>query len=134
MISKFAVSLFFLLILCQSCTVYQKTSVPLSEAYAKGKVKVKSKSGKVFLFHDIMLADGTYYGLTKASLKTEESNYKQVEYSIPLTDEQVDGVYLKDPKKSKRRSILFATSPIILVGSYIAIIVILLLLGVLSIA
>ncbi len=131
--TRITLFLLVLLLLNQGCTVYQKTTISLSEASGKGKVKVISKSGKVFRFYDLKLEDGVYYGLAKNNVLNERGRYKLIEYYVPLTEAQIVGVYPMDPKKSKRRTILAATSPLIIIGSYYLIIIILLALGVISI-
>jgi len=121
------------LVSMQSCIVYQKTSVTLADAHDKGVVKVESYTGELHWFENIELRDSTYYGL---SIKRIENKYGlyEVQYYIPLSAEQLNKIYLKDRKKSKRQTILLATSPLIIIGSYVALIIILIWFGVFSIA
>ncbi|GEM_PF-4762084 len=114
--SRHTLFLFLWLVLFYSCTVYQKTSVPLSEAHDRGKVKVKTKSGETIKFLQIKFEDGKYYGLVRDEVKNERDKYRVVKYYIPITDNQAAGVYPKDMKKSKKRTILLATSPLMVVG------------------
>ena len=46
-----------------SCSTYQKTSISLSEAVDKGKVKTESSRGDVTVFKNIELTNGNYYGV-----------------------------------------------------------------------
>ena len=86
-----------LLILSQSCVVYQKTSVPLSEAHNQGRVKVTNTVGMNFDFLNIELRDGVYYGLHKKSITR-------------LYSAQISSIYLQDKQKSKTQSIAFGAS------------------------
>ncbi len=115
--SRHTLFLFLWLVLFYSCTVYQKTSVPLSEAHDRGKVKVKTKSGETIKFLHIKFEEGKYYGLVRDEVKNERNKYRIVKYYIPITDKQAAGVYPKDMKKSKKRTVLLATSPLMVAGT-----------------
>ena len=78
-----------LLILSQSCVVYQKTSVPLEYAVDKGKVKLITTYGEKFKLRYIEKEDSTYYGKLKLSDKV-----------LPIPPAVVDSIFLKDKKKS----------------------------------
>jgi hypothetical protein len=58
-------------ILCQSCVVYQKTPVPLSESYDKGKVKVITNTDEKLKFKKIIQKDSIYYGVNNKKLKND---------------------------------------------------------------
>ncbi len=99
-------------ILLQSCVAYQKTSVSLDSAVDKGKVKVVKTSGNEFRFKNIYIKNNIYYG----DAKTQE---------IRIDTTQIKNIYLKDRKKSNKRTVLLALSPLIVYATYAAIFVIL---------
>ena len=98
-------------ILLQSCVAYQKTSVSLDSAVDKGKVKVVKTSGNEFRFKNIYIKNNIYYG----DAKTQE---------IRIDTTQIKNIYLKDRKKSNKRTVLVALSPLIVYGAWLVIAVI----------
>ena len=102
--------LLIVLMLTQSCVVYQKTPVPIDQAYNKGKVKVVNTLGSKLFFKNMVLEDKTYFGIQgKNKTKTK------------IDTAQVSAIYLKDFKKSKTRSIFLAISPAIAYLVFLAI-------------
>lgn len=74
------------LILSQSCAVYQKTPVSLSEAsFAQSRVKVINISGEKISFKKIIAEDSVYYGIVGRE-------------KIRLTPAQINSIYLKEAK------------------------------------
>ena len=68
-----------LLMLFQSCVVYQKTPVPIHQSISRGEVKVEYNTGAEFRFKNIKLIDGEYYGIRKSqssknSIKIDSTN------------------------------------------------------------
>ena len=79
-------------ILLQSCVAYQDTSVSVNDAQNQGKVKVATTYGKQIIFKNMHRKDSIYYGL-----------YGSQEIRVDTT--QIKNVYLKDKKKSNRRTV-----------------------------
>ena len=87
-------SIFLLaIILFQSCVIYQKSSVSLSEAYDKGKVKIEKRQGLPAYYKNLLFEEGNYYGIYEN---------KKVEIDTAI----IANIYLKDVKKSKRTTII----------------------------
>ncbi len=98
-------SVSFLLIVFQSCVVYQKTPVSIQKAYNQGKAKISithttdvtynngvvkaAKSNADLYYKNIILEDGFYYGI-----------YENRKIKIDTT--AVLAIYLKDIEKSKK--------------------------------
>jgi hypothetical protein len=82
-------SIYFILIamiLSQSCAVYQKTPVSLSEAsFAQSRVKVINTSGDKISFKKIIAEDSLYYGIAGRE-------------KIRLAPAQINAIYLKEAK------------------------------------
>ena len=78
-----------LVVLVQSCVVYQKTPVHINEATNKGTVKVESTTSRYYKFNSIIKANGEYYGI--------KNNYD----SIRLYPEQVRNVFLLKNEEHK---------------------------------
>lgn len=58
------------LILCQSCRVYQHRSVSLKTAYDQGRrVKIKTKGDQVYKFDRIIFENEFFYGVKKKRKK-----------------------------------------------------------------
>ena len=93
-------------ILLQSCVVYQKAPVPISESIEKGKAKVITKTGTKFKFKNIILEDEKYFGI-------------QGKNKILIGTEGISAIYLKDINKSETLGALIGvgfTVAIIVVG------------------
>ena len=82
------IALFLLLvIICQSCSLYHKTSVSINEAYETGDVKVISTDGGKKEYDNIIIKDSVYYGIIG-------------ENELRLDPDQISSIYLKNYKKS----------------------------------
>ena len=106
-------------ILLQSCVVYQKTSVSLAQSYDRGKGKIIYKTGDEVKFKNINKTDGIYKIVDKSKIKNDAGKYVWVERTIPLDSATVTSIFLKDKKKSKRRTTLLVVVAIplgILIG------------------
>jgi ribosomal protein L20A (L18A) len=74
------------IILSQSCAVYQKTPVSLSEAsFAQSRVKVINTSGDKISFKKIIAVDSLYYGIAGRE-------------KIRLAPAQINSIYLIESK------------------------------------
>ena len=93
-------------ILMQSCVAYNRTSVPISEAYNKGRVHITTTQGDNVNFRNIELKDNIYYGV----------NNKQL---TRLDDGQILAIHLQDLKKSKNQTFALISS-VVLVGALVA--------------
>lgn len=103
-------------ILLQSCVVYQQISVSPDSAVDKGKVKVVTTSGLEFIFENMYIKNNIYYGHTKSQ-------------EIRIDTTQIKNIYLKDKKKSNKRTVLAALSPLIVYGAWLAIVLIFIIVG-----
>ena len=88
------------LMLTQSCVVYQKTPVPIEQAYDKGKIKVVNTFGSKLFFKNMVIEGETYFAM-------------QGQNKIKIDQAQVSAIYLKDIKKSKTRTLILIISPAI---------------------
>ena len=79
-------------LLLQSCIAYQKTPVSLKEAENAGKVKVVTAVDKKLTLKNIKLQGEVYYA--------EGGKHE----NMVLDSAQIKAVFLKDLKKSKRRT------------------------------
>ena len=84
--------LLLLLILSQSCVVYQKSSVSVDDAVNKGKVMVVNNEGKKIYLKNIIYEDGAYYGIW-------DNNQM-----VPMDSTDSIDFYLKDIKASQNRT------------------------------
>jgi len=76
-------------VLLQSCSAYQKTSVSINEASNTGEVKVITTTGERYVFQNIELKDSIYYGVRR---KNE---------TLVIDTDSVSSIYLiKKEKKS----------------------------------
>ena len=102
-----SISLFLLvLILSQSCVIYQKNPVSISESTNKGKVKIVRTNGEKVALKSLEydFLNGTYWGLRKGYSKDHR-------YKIDPT--QVTEVYLIDKRDSRTASIILAIGIVI---------------------
>ena len=109
-------------ILLHSCVVYQKTPVPLSESYDKGKVKVITKTNKKLKFKKIIQKDSLYYGFNRKKLKNDYGEFEWVEITKKLNSDEVKAIYLKDQNGSTTATITFTiliAIPLAILGFYI---------------
>ena len=84
--------LFAILILFQSCVVYQNTSVSLEKAAKEQlKTKVKTNTNKTYKFQRIGFENGEFYGLQK--IKGEIVR-------VSLQDNEISKILLKDKTMS----------------------------------
>ena len=73
-------------VLCSlSCSKYQQISVSLSEASNQGKVKIATSPSDEYVFNNIELSDGLFFGV-------------KGKHRIQLTLEDVHAIYLSTPK------------------------------------
>ena len=102
------VVLFFsFLILLQSCVVYQGKDVTLEQAaQEESKVKVKTKSSKIYNFRHIGFEDGTFFGVQKKGKEL---------IKVPLEINELSQVRLHNKPLS---AVLSICIPVILVGSF----------------
>ena len=99
-----------ILILSQSCAVYQKTSVPLESAVDKGKVKLISTSGRAHYFAKIEKEDSIYYGRISSDKWSDK---------LLISPTSVEALYLFDKKESNKLSWVI---PLSVVGIFVVII------------
>ena len=91
-------------ILLQSCVIYQKTPVSISESTNKGKVKIVRTNGEKVALKGMVYDNGTYWGLRKGYSKDHR-------YKIDPT--QVAEVYIIDKRDSRTASIILAIGIVI---------------------
>ena len=92
-----------LFILCQSCVIYQNTSVPIESAIDKGQAKLIMKSGKKVHLDKIEKEDSLYYAWNS-----------MWEDKILIYPTSVEAIYLKDSASSTAASVvLFVILPIV---------------------
>ena len=83
----------------QSCSAYYGTSVSLSEAHNQGQAKVTSTRGVSYVFLNIELRDGVYYGLSE-----------KYNSNIRLDSALITSINLLDIRKSKTQTTVFNIS------------------------
>ena len=104
--TRIIVQLLFLVIISQSCIVYQKQSVSLNEAVDKG-IGMVYLNGEELKFKNIILEDSVYYfEVGRESKKNINGKYESVDTIITLDSATVSIILLKDIKKSKNRTVL----------------------------
>ena len=96
MLKSISLSLIALLLL-QTCVVYQKTPVAISEAHDRGKVMVITNADEKLMFKKIIQKDSIYYGLT-----TKRGG----DITQQLNVDEVMAIYLKDQNRSNRATII----------------------------
>ncbi len=100
---------FALMVVGQSCVVYNRQSIPIDDAIGQGRVKVVSTINErsVFVFKTCYFKDGMYYGI---------KGHKQTQ----LYPDQISAVYLKDVKRSKKTTLIvslsFVAIPVLLIS------------------
>lgn len=82
-----------LLIVFQSCVVYKKVPVPLSEACNRGKVLIIDGQNKKTRSKKIDAINGKYYATYKVREGSKDGNYHWVEQKVQIEDDKVQ-VYL----------------------------------------
>ena len=71
--NKFISMILVLMLMLQSCTVYQKTAVTLDEAAASSRKTLITKTdGAKLKVKRVEKIDGTFYGIAKVEGKTEK--------------------------------------------------------------
>ena len=80
----------FALLLTQSCTVYQKTSISLEQATNQGKVQVVTTEGREIKFKNIVIENDMYYGVGN---QPELSN-------VLLKSASIESIFLQNRTKS----------------------------------
>jgi len=97
----------FIIVLFQSCVVYNKPSVSLHESVGQGKVKLMSTSGTKLKFTNIEKVDSVYYGIGREYIS--ETNYiTKAGSKMPLDSTLVSEIFVKNVKKSNTRTVLVA--------------------------
>ena len=86
--------------LLQSCVVYQKNPVPLSEALDKDKVKVITNTNEKLKFKKVIQKDSIYYGVNNKKLKNDYGAYEWTEITYQLMDSEIESIFLKDKSRS----------------------------------
>jgi hypothetical protein len=107
------VALFFsVLILLQSCTVYQSVNVTLDEAVgADNKVRIEKRNGeKVKYYRVLKFNDGNYYGKIKVNGMFD---------NLLIDENNIVKVQIKDQKTS---TILTVAIPVVIIGVIIVVI------------
>ena len=89
--------LLIILMLFQSCVAYHKSSIPISDAQDRGKVKVVTKRGTNYEFKNIEYKDDAYYGNTKDDI-------------VLIDTASISAIYLKNVKKSNWQTIILSVS------------------------
>ena len=107
---------FSVLMLMQSCVVYQKTASSVNEAIASTKkVKAKTIVGVEYKFDDIVRENDQLYGIAKRYSKTAEMLSQQITdnnldkemVKILILENTIKGYYLVDKKKSTVMTLFF---------------------------
>ncbi len=109
------------LLLLESCVVYQKIPIALSEAHDRGKVKVITNTDEKLKFKKIIIEDSVYYGFDRKKLKNEYGEFEWVDITRQLNVDVVEAIYLKDRKKSIVRTVflVLATPLVIILGTFL---------------
>jgi hypothetical protein len=109
---KVATLFFSILIMLQSCTVYQTANVTLDEAViSDNKVRIEKKNGAKLKYSKVVkFNDGKYYG------KLKEKGFF---INVLIDEDNIAKVQLKDQKTSTIFSVVI---PLIIIGSLIGII------------
>ena len=114
---KLISSFLLVIILLQSCVVYQKTSVSLEEAVDKGKVKLITKKGEKVKYKKIIQKDSIYYGFDLKKLKNVDGVFEWNEITYQLWDTEIESIHIKDKEKSTTRTIflVLGSIPVVLI-------------------
>lgn len=99
----------FVNILFQGCVVYQDTSVSMNDVQNQGRMKVLTTYGDKMVFNNMYIKDSIYYGV-----------YQSQEIRLDTT--QIKNIYLRDKKKSNKRTALAILSPLIVYGAWLVIV------------
>lgn len=94
--------LLFVFIVFQSCSVYQKVPVPLSEACNKGKALIVDNQNKKIKSSKIERISGEYYATYKVSKKDKDGEYHWVEETIQIEEDKVKVYLSKDELTTSR--------------------------------
>lgn len=118
------ISLWSLIILCQSCTIYRSQNISIDEAIeTRSKVRVKTTSNQTYIFRKIEKNEVVVYGIAD---KNSEEGKQLVDQIIPesTSDDKVK-IQLRENSiasinpKNKVLSLLVPLS--IVIASYIAV-------------
>jgi len=94
------------LLLNQSCVSYQQTPVSLNKAYDQGKGVIYFNTGKEELkFKNIYLKDSIYSITQKVRIRNMDGSNEKVEIITALDTKAISSIFLKDKKKSNKRTI-----------------------------
>lgn len=84
--------LFGVILLLSSCVTYKSTALTLDELVkTQEKVRVEYKDSKIQRFQNLVLENGTYYGMMKEKLQTVKT---------PIEVESIKSVKVYDVSKS----------------------------------
>ena len=84
--------LFGVIVLLSSCVTYKSTALTLDELVkTQEKVRVEYKDSKIQRFQNLLLENGTYYGMMKEKLQTVKT---------PIEVESIKSVKVYDVSKS----------------------------------
>ena len=97
--------LFSIILLISSCVTYKATSLTIDELVkTQEKVRVEYKDSKIQRFQNLVLENGTYFGMMKEKLQTVKK---------PIEVESIKSVRVYDRTKS---TIVTIGVPVLLVG------------------
>lgn len=82
--------LILLLVLLQSCTVYNKTPISIEEAKGKGKVKVVVSKDRIFQFDEVDSKNGVFYGVNGE--KVTHIDEKQITGIYTINEQKLDSL------------------------------------------
>ena len=91
----------------QSCSVYQKTPVILSQAYDSGKGKVVYKNGEELRFDNINFIDSVYTIDVHDRVRNEEGVFEWLDYKEEIGQADIQAIYLKGKTKGYRIQVQF---------------------------
>lgn len=94
-----------LLVLLQSCVVYQKTPISLEQSGNQHlKTKISYANGTTAKFDHILFENGMYYGVT---IKSGES------ISTPLEPSEINKVFIKNKSASNWTTVAAVALPVV---------------------
>ena len=96
------------LFLLQSCVIYQKTSIPIDSAVAKGKVKLISTEGREIHFDKIEKKDSLFYGTVNS-----------IDWHIPVSE--VESIYLANKKATTIVNLITVLGSVLLIVTFLLI-------------
>jgi hypothetical protein len=110
--SNFFCWLLVFALLLQSCTVYKKTPVSISEAAATNyKVLITKTNDTIVKYKKIELTDGKYYGITKEGKGKIEKT--------PLNLSEIKTIRVLDKSASTALTVGILAVPLVVIFSFI---------------